>query len=405
MRYSVFIIVCLIIHIVVNIDIFRKKATVALPAIRAYRVFVGSVFLLFVSDLLWGVFSENKLATALYVDNFIYLAILGFTVLAWARYLIKYLDSKGWFAKTVLYTGNLFFLAELILLIINIFHPILFIVDKDTCEYITFKARNILYYVQILMYFLLIVYTTINAFKARGSIRRRYMTITLFSIIMVSAIIIQIYFPTLPLYSIGLIIGSSMLNAFVISDIKDEYKSALEQSRNLVKEEQIKLDETKHIAYSDPLTGVKNKHAYVEEEERIDKLIAKGDMESFAVVVFDLNGLKIVNDTKGHDAGDVYIVDSCRTIEKYFGGENLYRFGGDEFVVILTGDKYKNRSNILNEFEQFIDDCVATDAPIISSGMSKYKKGEDNTYHAVFYRADKIMYTRKEVLKERQSNQ
>ena len=405
MRYSVFIIVCLIIHIVVNIDIFRKKATVALPAIRAYRVFVGSVFLLFVSDLLWGIFSENKLATALYVDNFIYLAILGFTVLAWARYLIKYLDSKGWFAKTVLYTGNLFFLAELILLIINIFHPILFIVDKDTCEYITFKARNILYYVQILMYFLLIVYTTINAFKARGSIRRRYMTITLFSIIMVSAIIIQIYFPTLPLYSIGLIIGSSMLNAFVISDIKDEYKSALEESRVQVHQGEIELSETKHIAYTDPLTNVKNKHAYVEEEERIDKLIAKGDMENFAVVVFDLNGLKIVNDTKGHDAGDVYIVDSCRTIEKYFGGENLYRFGGDEFVVILTGDKYKNRSDILNEFEQFIDDCVATDAPIISSGMSKYKNGEDNTYHAVFYRADKIMYTRKEVLKERQSNQ
>ena len=166
-----------------------------------------------------------------------------------------------------------------------------------------------------------------------------------------------------------------------------------------------RLNKRLNEAKRDALTGVKNKHAYVEEEERIDKLIAKGDMENFAVVVFDLNGLKIVNDTKGHDAGDVYIVDSCRTIEKYFGGENLYRFGGDEFVVILTGDKYKNRSDILNEFEQFIDDCVATDAPIISSGMSKYKKGEDNTYHAVFYRADKIMYTRKEVLKERQSNQ
>ena len=52
------------------------------------------------------------------------------------------------------------------------------------------------------------------------------------------------------------------------------------------------------------------------------------------------------------------------------------------------------------EFEKYIDSCIGTDKPIISSGMSKYKKGIDNTYHAVFNRADKLMYARKEALKE-----
>ena len=217
---------------------------------------------------------------------------------------------------------------------------------------------------------------------------------------MMTAIIIQIYDPYLPIYSIGCIVGSALLSSFVINDIKEEYKAELEESKIIIEENKAQLSETIAIAYTDPLTNIKNKHAYVEEEDRIDKLIAINKMEDFAVVVFDLNGLKSINDTRGHDAGDVYIVDACKTIEKYFGSESLYRFGGDEFVAILTGDAYKNRTKTLNDFERFIEECLDTDLPIISSGMSKYRKGADNTYHAVFYRADKIMYSRKDTLKE-----
>lgn len=405
MQYSVFLIVCIIIHTVINIDIFRKKSTISLPAIKSYRVFVVGIGLYFLVDFLWGIFEESKLALALYIDTSLYFILMGFTILAWTRYIIMFLDGKGLFQKITMYIGNIFFLAEVVLIFVNIFTPILFTVDQETCVYTSYKARNIMLYVQILIYILLLIYTGVNAIMAKGSKRRRYMTITLYSIVMATSIIIQIYYPYLPLYSIGCVIGSVLLNSFVISDIKEEYKTALEETRVQVHQNEIELSETKHIAYTDPLTDVKNKHAYVEEEERIDKLIAKGEMENFAVIVFDLNGLKHINDTKGHDAGDVYIVDSCRVIEKYFGKENLYRFGGDEFVIILTGEKYKNRNNLLTEFERYIDECLETDKPIISSGMSKYKKGEDNTYHAVFYRADKIMYSRKDILKEHQNNQ
>ena len=123
-------------------------------------------------------------------------------------------------------------------------------------------------------------------------------------------------------------------------------------------------------------------------------------MGDFAVAVFDLNGLKYINDTKGHEAGDLYIIEACRTIEKYFGKDNLYRFGGDEFVVLLFNEAYENRNKNLVEFERYIDDSIGTERPIISSGISKFRPGLDNTYHAVFKRADKIMYSRKDVLKE-----
>ncbi len=404
MKYSIFVIVCLTIHTVINLEIFRKKATVSLPAIKAYRIFVGSIAAYFLVDLLWGIFEENKLANALYIDTTIYFVVMGFTILAWARYIVRYMKSEGWFSKAALIIGNLFFLAEIILLIINIFTPILFTVDKD-CVYEWYKARNIMLYVQILIYILLLIYTIVKVVLAKSNLRRRYIAIGAYSLIMGSAISIQIYYPYLPLYSIGCVVGSALIYSFVINDIKEEYKTQLAESRVMVQEEQIKLNETMVIAYTDPLTNVRNKHAYVEEEDCIDKLISKGEMEDFAVVVFDLNNLKTINDKKGHEAGDAYIIESCRTIEKYFGNENIYRFGGDEFVAILTKETFQNRNKIMADFESFIDSCVNTDKPVISSGMSSFRKKTDNTYHAVFYRADRIMYSRKDVLKEQQNNQ
>ncbi len=401
MSYSLFVIVCLAIHAVINLDIFRKKPTVNLPAIGAYRVFVISIAAYFLIDMLWGIFEENKNGLALYIDTTIYFIAMGFSILAWTRYIVKFLDDKSWVGKALLYFGNAFFLAELALLVINIFHPILFTVDFETAVYTAYKARNIMLYVQILMYFLLLVYTLIHAIRKRGTFGRKYFTVGLYSIIMGTTITIQIYYPYLPLYSIGCIVGIAALNAFVINDIKEEYKAALAKSQIEVEHRKEELSETKHIAYSDPLTGIKNKHAYVEEEERIDRLIGKNEMEDFAVIVFDLNGLKRINDTKGHDAGDAYIVQAVKTIQRFFGKEHLYRFGGDEFVIILEGDSLKERQKALIEFEYFIDDCLENESkPIISSGMSKYRKGQDNTYHAVFNRADKIMYARKDSLKE-----
>jgi len=404
MTYSVFCGVCLAICVLINFDIFHRKPTVNLSSLREYRVFVISIIVYFLVDFLWGIFEENKLSIPLYVITFIYFLVMGFTILAWARYVVNYVGERGPFGKAMLIFGNIFFLAEFVLLIINHFVPILFRVDFETAAYTSYRARNIMLYIQFLLYVILTIYSIGMSIKADSNKRRRYGAIASYSIIMAASITIQIYFPYLPLYSIGCIIGCCLLNSFVINGIKEEYKTALEQSRVLVEKGQAELSETKYIAYSDPLTGIRNKYAYVEEEERIDKLIAKGEMEDFAVVVFDLNGLKHINDTQGHDAGDAYIIKSCHTIEHYFGKDNLYRFGGDEFVIILKGELYKNRHNLLNRFESFIDNSVNTDLPVISSGMSRFKKETDNTYLAVFNRADKIMYSRKDVLKEHQTN-
>lgn len=79
-----------------------------------------------------------------------------------------------------------------------------------------------------------------------------------------------------------------------------------------------KLTDAKIMANIDALTGVKNKNAYKEAERKLNAMIANSKEVSFAVTVFDVNDLKKINDTEGHQAGDEYIKDACRFIWSSF---------------------------------------------------------------------------------------
>lgn len=83
----------------------------------------------------------------------------------------------------------------------------------------------------------------------------------------------------------------------------------------------------------DVLTGFKNRKAYYEEVERIEN-DPEQNKRSIGVVFADINGLKTVNDSQGHDAGDHLIEEIARAIRSVFTDANIYRLGGDEFVIL-----------------------------------------------------------------------
>ena len=66
------------------------------------------------------------------------------------------------------------------------------------------------------------------------------------------------------------------------------------------------------LAHRDPLTGVKSRHAYIEKEKEMDALVESGQAPPFAVAVLDVNGLKQINDTYGHKAGDQQICSASK---------------------------------------------------------------------------------------------
>lgn len=172
---------------------------------------------------------------------------------------------------------------------------------------------------------------------------------------------------------------------------------SLMKTRIVKNEEELKR--TKKRASTDPLTGVKSKLAYAESERIINEEIDAGLINEFAIAVCDVNGLKHINDTLGHKAGDEYIKTACKFICDHVVYSPVYRIGGDEFVVILTGTDYANRDKIINTLNKGAVDAITNGGPVVSVGISDFQPGRDNDFKEVFERADALMYERKKHLK------
>lgn len=195
------------------------------------------------------------------------------------------------------------------------------------------------------------------------------------------------------------IVIAFILHAFRVEGEKNEYRKKLEETleRELVQEQE--LGSARYLAYTDQLTGVKSKHAYREAIEKLENELADGKVKAFGVIVFDLNGLKMINDTRGHEAGDSYIKAGCDLICKKFCHSPVFRIGGDEFVVLLEGSDYLIREGLLADFDSIIEENQVNGEVVVSTGMDIFVPGEDEGYSDVFERADKKMYERKRQLK------
>ena len=158
-------------------------------------------------------------------------------------------------------------------------------------------------------------------------------------------------------------------------------------------------DKARIAAYTDPLTGVKSKNAYALQENQIEAEIADGTVDAFSVIVCDVNGLKKINDTLGHKAGDEYIRAACRMLCEYFKHSPVFRIGGDEFVVLLQGRDFEARHEILRRFNEKVEQHIGSDKVVASLGLSDYDAETDASFHEVFKRADGLMYERKMQLK------
>ena len=152
-------------------------------------------------------------------------------------------------------------------------------------------------------------------------------------------------------------------------------------------------------ANTDELTGVKSKHAYFKMENDLDERLRGGALSDFGIVVCDVNGLKKINDTQGHKAGDEYIRRACKMICDVFSHSPVYRVGGDEFVALLTGRDFENRILLMRELHQLSSAHISTDEAIVSAGLAEYEPNRDSSIREIFERADAVMYQDKMLLK------
>lgn len=173
----------------------------------------------------------------------------------------------------------------------------------------------------------------------------------------------------------------------------------------------IELNETKEqnkVLYqdnlTDPLTLLGNEARYKKVVASLEEKIKNGFKE-YAVCSCDVNGLKHTNDTYGHDYGCSLIVGSGHVFPNYFKTSELFHIGGDEFVLIILGEDFKNFDDIIFrlrnilEYQPFDYNGVTLHLSV-AIGSSKYQEG-DTSYYDAFHRADHDMYAKKSFIKKK----
>lgn len=159
------------------------------------------------------------------------------------------------------------------------------------------------------------------------------------------------------------------------------------------------------LANKDSLTGVRNKTAYDKEMMKIQFMMETSRCEPFGIAMIDLNFLKKINDTYGHEHGNSAIQKICHLVCRIFEHSPVFRIGGDEFVVILQGQDYQNIINLTNEFNQVLSEYAANDSlepwekVSAAIGYALFDPNIDTTVDNVFKRADQKMYARKKQMK------
>lgn len=399
MYYSAIGSLAILVLLIENYDIlFKRGGGMDISIRKAYRRFLFSILIYFVTDVLWGVFEDNKMATMLFIDTLVYFVSLSFGVLFWTQYVVAYLRSDKPLGKALLWFGRIFFGTVTLLVAVNIFTPVLFWVDED-CVYHANTVRYVILIVQIMLLVLLSGYALAAMLRRDDASKKRFRTIAFCGLIMAVFLTVQIWFPYLPLYTIAYMMGTCLLHAFVVSDEKDEYKQAVENAYEREKKQFEELKAARELAYKDALTGVKSKLAYVEAEKEKDAGIIDGSVPDFAVAVFDINGLKAINDKFGHERGDQYIIAACEAICSHFKHSPVFRIGGDEFVALLERGDYQNRHELEEAFDRSMDGVKCDESPVVAMGMAVYDRENDEMLNDVFVRADKLMYLKKNSIK------
>ncbi|MDE6747903.1 MAG: GGDEF domain-containing protein, partial [Lachnospiraceae bacterium] len=180
--------------------------------------------------------------------------------------------------------------------------------------------------------------------------------------------------------------------------------SSLERMINAVKLG-VQSEFVSQLAYRDGLTGIGNRTAFQERLVELEK--EKQNTSGIAIIMFDVNDLKLVNDNQGHQKGDELLVRSSEIIttavESVEG--SCYRIGGDEFVGILSGEDVTGRcEKIVVNFTKAMEEYNAVKGQpfriSIASGYAVYDKlDEEEMLMDVYQQADVRMYENKKMIK------
>ena len=151
------------------------------------------------------------------------------------------------------------------------------------------------------------------------------------------------------------------------------------------------FDRLKVLSTIDSLTGVMNRN---EMNNRVDEIAGNAELsdKSVGIIFIDLNGLKRTNDERGHLAGDILLKEAASILKNLFGQDEIYRAGGDEFMVLSFGTTEEALNKKIAELRKQVE---LSDT--VSFAIGSFFDPNSNNILSAMTKADKRMYDDKEL--------
>ncbi len=186
----------------------------------------------------------------------------------------------------------------------------------------------------------------------------------------------------------------------------DDYISNLKETREELDYSRSQAMMYNDLASHDALTGVGSDTAYRSAKSELEKQKRENDVMRFGIVMVDANNLKRINDSFGHEYGDIYLKNICRLVSDVFRNSEVFRIGGDEFAVILTEHgELDSIEGLVEKFsietERYFNNEILDiwDRPWAAIGFAVFDPSFDESVNDVFKRADRSMYENKAIEK------
>lgn len=330
-------------------------------------IFVSGIWVLtdskalsvFTSDY-GGILNKNTIVFVSYIS----LMLLPIIFISFIQYIIK-------IARILWILDSLFILNLFTFVILSIF-----CLPKEF--YFLFLIIH-----HVLIYLLIIIGAVycIKNFRGIKDMQEKYLSRGVLLFLLFSSVAL-IVFPLgfsrlyVIIYSIGFVILIQYMVKLTVYTILSAYNQS------------IKTELYKSIAYTDILTNIKNRNAFI--KEQYDSTVTKNT----CCIVMDINKLKWVNDTLGHTFGDQLICGSAKVISDSFADIGVcYRIGGDEFSVVCQNLDESAIKNAIEKMKNLIS-AVNSDSELkisLSCGYAFGGSGIDS-FIDLFNAADKKMY-------------
>jgi diguanylate cyclase (GGDEF)-like protein len=259
----------------------------------------------------------------------------------------------------------------------------------------TYYMTEILRSVSIMNYFLIMVF---GVFKLN---LKQFISVNIFSITLLGFIIIMVikkeYISTNPYNEIliwGMFSVTSLSFAFVCNSVS-ELRTKLKLKQ---KELMDAFSDIQKISVTDELTNIYNRR-YAINFMANKKIRADKGLEKFIVCMIDIDHFKKINDTYGHDVGDIVLKSFAREVNHLIRNDDCFaRFGGEEFLLILSHIDLKIAKEVVYRIMNKIQSINIADYPelkiTVSVGIVEYQK--EMLIEDLLKESDKLLYKAKE---------